>query len=357
MNKITTIDDGQFERLSTGTKINVFRFDYDGVPSMKAAALRAEASRIRKLLRSTVPTIIEVGHALFAAKEQVGHGKFSDWVDAECGFSLSSAENYMRVAEKFGDKIATVANLSPTTVYRLAAKSTPPSIVEAALQRAAKGEVISDDCVAVAVSKAKFERQQAAKKKRAQKRRVETIKRKKAGAQDPFADLDEEENDYENRATPPAVVEDNILYGLQRINENARVFNKILRASALDREAADRINTALDSTISKLRSIKSTLEKTQTKIVETQITEHGLRERAKRLGYRIKRRGAEYTAIHVIEGSAFGGADIEAINKWFDVIEYKPPVTISSACGVPLFTINAPPEKAETEPPTAEAVG
>jgi Protein of unknown function (DUF3102) len=146
-------------------------FTYDGLPAVTAAALRAEAGRIRKLLKATVPTIIEVGRALIEVKAQLDHGKFGDWVDSECGFSLSSAENYMRVAERFGDKIATVANLSPTTVYRLAAKSTPPSIVEAALQCAARGDVISDICVETAVDKAKIERRQAAKKKKATKRR------------------------------------------------------------------------------------------------------------------------------------------------------------------------------------------
>lgn len=59
----------------------------------------------------------------------------------------------------------------------------------------------------------------------------------------------------------PDQVEDNILYALQRINENARAFNKILRASALDREAVERINTAVERMIHKWRSIQSTLEK------------------------------------------------------------------------------------------------
>ncbi|MBR1149056.1 DUF3102 domain-containing protein [Bradyrhizobium sp. JYMT SZCCT0428] len=181
-------------------QINVFSFDYDGVPAVKAAALRAEAGRIRKLLKATVPTIIEVGRSLIEVKAQLDHGKFG----AECGFSLSSAENYMRVAERFGDKIATVANLSPTTVYRLAKKSTPPSIVEAALQRAAKGDVISDDCVAVALDKAKFERQQAAKRLRAAKRRAETIKQKKLGVQNPFVDFEEDgEGDDEQAESTP----------------------------------------------------------------------------------------------------------------------------------------------------------
>ena len=67
--------------------------------------------------------------------------------------------------------------------------------------------------------------------------------------------------DDDSDIASPDQIEDNILYAIQRINENARVFNKILKASALDRQAADRINTALDRMIQKWRSIQSTLEK------------------------------------------------------------------------------------------------
>ena len=45
------------------------------------------------------------------------------------------------------------------------------------------------------------------------------------------------------------------------MNENARIFNKLLRISALDREAATRIGNAIDRAIKKWRSIQSTLEK------------------------------------------------------------------------------------------------
>jgi hypothetical protein len=57
----------------------------------------------------------------------------------------------------------------------------------------------------------------------------------------------------------PNEIEDNVLYVIQRINENARASNKLLRASALDREAAERISTAIERMIQKWRSIQSTL--------------------------------------------------------------------------------------------------
>jgi hypothetical protein len=70
---------------------------------------------------------------------------------------------------------------------------------------------------------------------------------------------DDDSDDSEIAA--PEQIEDNILYAIQRINENAGVFTKILKASALDREAVARIDTAIDRMMGKWRSIQSMLEK------------------------------------------------------------------------------------------------
>jgi hypothetical protein len=72
-------------------------------------------------------------------------------------------------------------------------------------------------------------------------------------------DDDQAVDDEANETAPPDQIEDNILYVIQRINANAKASNKILRASALDREAAERISTAIERMIEKWRSIQSTL--------------------------------------------------------------------------------------------------
>ena len=190
---------------STPVQINVFNFDYNGVPAVTAAALRAEASRIRKLVKATTASIIEAGRALIAVKEQLDHGQFSDWVDAECGFSLRTAENYIRACQFAEGKNATVALLSPATVYRLAAKSTPPEVVDAVLQQAAKGEVISDDNVQVALAKAQQEKREANKKKTA-KRRAETIRRKRE-----FTEINDEDEEYHIEEATPSELRDSFL--------------------------------------------------------------------------------------------------------------------------------------------------
>jgi hypothetical protein len=74
-------------------------------------------------------------------------------------------------------------------------------------------------------------------------------------------DDDDFESDSSDEIAPPEEIEDNVLYAINRINEHTRVFKKLLRISALDREAATRINTAISRMMGKWRSIQSTLEK------------------------------------------------------------------------------------------------
>jgi hypothetical protein len=70
-------------------------------------------------------------------------------------------------------------------------------------------------------------------------------------------------------------------------------------------------------------------------------TEHAVRERAKRLGYRLRRRGNDYRLIDAAGGAELGGQDINSMIWWLDVIEYKLPVQFSTACGIPLWKMNA----------------
>jgi hypothetical protein len=64
----------------------------------------------------------------------------------------------------------------------------------------------------------------------------------------------------ESEFAPPEQIEENVLFAIARVADNARAVRKILKAPALDREAFTRINTAIDEMIKKWRSIQSTLE-------------------------------------------------------------------------------------------------
>jgi Protein of unknown function (DUF3102) len=115
-------------------------FDYASLAANKAEFLRNGATRIRQGVKSTVEAICDIGVQLCRAKQMLGHGQFVQWVESECGFSLRSAQNYMRASEFAADKNATIARLPPATVYRLSAKNTPPEVVAEVMARAASGE-------------------------------------------------------------------------------------------------------------------------------------------------------------------------------------------------------------------------
>jgi hypothetical protein len=119
-------------------------FDYASLAANKAEFLRNGATRIRQGVKSTVEAICDIGVQLCRAKQMLGHGQFVQWVESECGFSLRSAQNYMRASEFAADKNATIARLPPATVYRLSAKNAPPEVVSEILARATSGERVSD---------------------------------------------------------------------------------------------------------------------------------------------------------------------------------------------------------------------
>ena len=153
-------------------------FDYDEVPPVTAATLRAQAARIRKLVKTTTSTIIEVGRDLAAVKAHLKHGQFGDWVEAECGFSLRTAENYIRAKEFAEGKSATVALLNPGTVYRLAAKGTPPELVDAVVERAAKGVVVTDREVIAALDEARHQKREKARRQKSALQKSSSKKRR-----------------------------------------------------------------------------------------------------------------------------------------------------------------------------------
>ena len=89
---------------------------------------------------------------------------------------------------------------------------------------------------------------------------VSTEQRRAANARLDDEETNENSEPGENtEVASPAVIEENVLYSLQRVNEHARLFKKLFKASTFDREAKERINTAIDRTIQKLRSTQAAL--------------------------------------------------------------------------------------------------
>jgi len=49
--------------------------------------------------------------------------------------------------------------------------------------------------------------------------------------------------DSDSEIAEPAVIEDNVIYTIQRMNEHARVFRALFKKSTFDREAEERIGS------------------------------------------------------------------------------------------------------------------
>jgi hypothetical protein len=144
-------------------------FDYTGVAVGDAEQLRAHATRIRANIRSTTAAILAIGVDLIAAKQRLDHGQFSAWVEAECGFAVRSAERYIAAAKLAEGKNDTVSLLPPATVYALAAKSTPPEVIEAVISRVEAGEVLSNTVVKEMIDAGKPEQRPEQREKKRNK--------------------------------------------------------------------------------------------------------------------------------------------------------------------------------------------
>ena len=108
--------------------------------------LRKLAEQVRKHSRSSTKSIIAIGEALRDAKKHLEHGKFVEWVVAECGFTIRTAQNYLRAAE-LTDKSEIVSLLNPAAIYRLAKASTPPDVVDRVLEMLYAGEVPTEAAI------------------------------------------------------------------------------------------------------------------------------------------------------------------------------------------------------------------
>jgi hypothetical protein len=160
-------------------KVAATVFAYGGLEPDVAQALRHQAALIRERSRTVAAAVIETGRDLRAVQQQLkDRRQFCDWVTAECGFSLSSAYNYI-VASKLADKFPTVGNLHPRTLYKLGAKSTPPEIVEEVVARASSGAVVPQVDVAHMLDKARLQKREAKRKEREKERRAGMPKRRR----------------------------------------------------------------------------------------------------------------------------------------------------------------------------------
>lgn len=112
-------------------------FDYSGVSASVARDAEATAMRIRD--RHRVYTI-ETGKELLAIKKKLGHGKFGRWLEFHFGWKERSAQNYMNSATAFGSTPQVIDALPLSTIYKLAAPSTPDALRQSVIDEIKRGE-------------------------------------------------------------------------------------------------------------------------------------------------------------------------------------------------------------------------
>jgi hypothetical protein len=170
-------------------------FDYANVAPDLASNLQARAERIRGRTKSITAAILEIGRDLIAVKRKkiLDHGLFGKWVEAECGFTLRSAENYIRAAEFAEGKNETISLLAPTTVYKLAARSAPPEVVEAVVAKAAAGEILPKKAVEELFSSARDQRKEVKREADRKARDARRAKRRTKAAREQAAREQEED--------------------------------------------------------------------------------------------------------------------------------------------------------------------
>ena len=84
----------------------------------EVVTLDERANRIRQLQADVQRGIIEIGFELIAAKKEIGHGGWAQWLEKEFEWTQQTANRFMRVADRFG-KLNNVVQFKPSTLQAM----------------------------------------------------------------------------------------------------------------------------------------------------------------------------------------------------------------------------------------------
>lgn len=118
--------------------------------------LAEHAAVIKALGKRVVGDVIEIGARLTECKRIAGHGNWLPWLDREFGWSDETASRFMRVHSMAGQKPQLVEfDLPVSSLYALAAPSTPDTARDAVLDLAVNGEKLTHAKVKEMIAEAK----------------------------------------------------------------------------------------------------------------------------------------------------------------------------------------------------------
>jgi hypothetical protein len=130
-------------------------FDYSTVPEAYRELVRRSALTIKPRLKRAAEDIFVIGKELKATKAWLPHGEYTRWLDVEFGLSDRMAQRFVNVYERLGAKSDIMSDLPPTTLYLLAAPSTPDEAIQTVEQQLDTGEHVSVSYVQQVIAETK----------------------------------------------------------------------------------------------------------------------------------------------------------------------------------------------------------
>jgi len=118
-------------------------YDYNQLPTEHREAVRRSARIIKPLLKRTAEDIFVIGGELRGVKDMLPHGRYTEWLEVEFGLSERMAQHFVNVRERLGPKSEKFSVLPPSTLYLLAAPSTPDQAINIVEERIDKGDRLS----------------------------------------------------------------------------------------------------------------------------------------------------------------------------------------------------------------------
>jgi DUF3102 family protein len=132
------------------------------------AALTEHATAIRQLGKRVAADVIEIGRRLVECRDRhLEHGQWLPWLEKEFGWSDRTARNFINVFEQSKSEKFSNLNLPVSSLYLLAAPSTPKKARKEIAKLAKGGKKIKHDTVRTVVKKHKAAKKAAAKKPKA----------------------------------------------------------------------------------------------------------------------------------------------------------------------------------------------
>lgn len=101
-----------------------------------------EAEEIRQMLRRAALDIATIGQKLAAVKARLKHGDWGPWLRREFAWDERTAQRFMLVGQRFKNDNLSDLNITPSTLYLLAAPSTPKNVAQVILDKARGGKKI-----------------------------------------------------------------------------------------------------------------------------------------------------------------------------------------------------------------------